>query len=207
MLRVTTWSDPVIDRLGHDPRSTYVERFWTSVLGPSTTLLLRRLAAGLDERPAGFDIDLDETAKALGLGIRSGRNAPFLRAIRRSCTFGLARYQNRTTLAVRRRVPPLNRGQVLRLPEALQAEHRLWIEHPPTRPSPAELRERARRLALSLAELGEDAESIERHLHRWRFHPAMAHEAMMWACAQRDVVASAGLPDVGSGTEPHPGAA
>jgi hypothetical protein len=34
---VEPWPDPVIDELGHDPRSAYVERFWLPVLGPSTS--------------------------------------------------------------------------------------------------------------------------------------------------------------------------
>ena len=34
-LAIEPWPDPVIDRLGHDPRSAYVERFWLSILGPS----------------------------------------------------------------------------------------------------------------------------------------------------------------------------
>lgn len=34
-IAVEAWSDPVIDQLGHDPRSAYVERFWLPVLGPS----------------------------------------------------------------------------------------------------------------------------------------------------------------------------
>ncbi len=25
---IEAWPDPVIDELGHDPRSAYVERFW-----------------------------------------------------------------------------------------------------------------------------------------------------------------------------------
>lgn len=183
-LRVRPWNDPVVDRLGHDPRSAYVERFWLGILGPSTTWLLRRLAAGLDEDPEGFDLDLATCARSLGLSSRSGRNAPFQRAIRRSCDFGLARYEDATTLAVRRRVPPLSLGQVRRLPAPLRDEHRAWQEHPPEQPSAEELRQRARRLALSLVELGEDLESTERQLWRWRFHPAMASDAARWAWAR-----------------------
>jgi hypothetical protein len=37
---------------------------------------------------------------------------------------------------------------------------------------------------LSLLDLGEDVTAAERQLHRWRFHPAMAYEAVQWA-AQR----------------------
>jgi hypothetical protein len=43
------------------------------------------------------------------------------------------------------------------------------------------MRTRSRRLALSLLELGEDLESAERQLHRWRFHPALARESALWA--------------------------
>ena len=34
-IHVRAWTDPVIDQLGHDPRSQYVEWFWLSVLGPA----------------------------------------------------------------------------------------------------------------------------------------------------------------------------
>ena len=44
-LTIRPWPDEVIDRLGFDPRSPYVERFWLGVLGPSTTWLMRRFAA------------------------------------------------------------------------------------------------------------------------------------------------------------------
>jgi hypothetical protein len=40
------WIDPVVDRRGHDPRSTYVEQFWLGTLGPS----------GVVPRPLGLVI-------------------------------------------------------------------------------------------------------------------------------------------------------
>src|SRR5688500_16276454 len=89
-LAVCPWPDAVIDSLGHDPRSAYVERFWLGILGPSTTFLLRRLAAELEANPAGFDLPLGDTARALGLGMRGGRNSPFLRTVQRCCQFGMA---------------------------------------------------------------------------------------------------------------------
>jgi hypothetical protein len=36
-LRIEPWADPVIDHLGHDPRSAYVEHFWLPILGPLST--------------------------------------------------------------------------------------------------------------------------------------------------------------------------
>jgi hypothetical protein len=52
------------------------------------------------------------------------------------------------------------------------------------------MRERARRLALTLLELGEDLETTERQLHRWRFHPAVAYEAVRWAQQERVLAAA-----------------
>src|SRR5690606_17111874 len=127
-LRVEPWDDPVVDHLGHDPRSAYVEHFWLPILGPSTTLLLRRLAGVLDQQPEGTEVDLAVTAKALGLGTQGGKRSAFLRALDRSTQFGLAQQLGSTRLAVRRRVPPLTQRQVVRLPKALQAQHGEWMQ-------------------------------------------------------------------------------
>src|SRR3954470_13341860 len=89
--------------------------------------------------------------------------------------------EDETTLAVRRRVPPLNRRQVNRLPELLQADHQRWQEDQLRIPAIEAQRRRCRRLALSLIELGEDLEGTERQLHRWKFHPALAHDSAAWA--------------------------
>lgn len=178
---VEAWPDAVIDELGHDPRSAYVERFWLPVLGPSTVWFLRRVADQLDREPDGFELDLVEVARSLGVGMRGGRNSPMLKTIERSCRFGAARMHGTTSLAVRRRLAPLTRAQVERLPDALQREHTIWLTRPRTSPTVEQMKERARALALSMLELGEDGEAVERQLHRWRFHPAVAHEALRWA--------------------------
>jgi hypothetical protein len=127
-LLIRPWPDDVIDALGFDPRSAYVETYWLGILGPSTTWLLRRLVAGLDHSPEGFELPLAETARQLGLSDRGGRHSPFLRAIARTTQFDLAQPQGDAILAVRRRIPPLNRRQVMRLSPALQEAHRRWQE-------------------------------------------------------------------------------
>lgn len=183
-LRVEAWADPVVDGLGHDPRSPYVERFWLGILGPSATWLLRRLADRLDEEPGGFELDLDLLAGELGLGMRGGAHAPVRRALARCVTFGMARETGHASLAVRRRLPPLPRRHLLRLPVELQERHRHWLAAQRATPAVDELRRRARRLALSVAELGEDRAGVEQQLTRWRVHPALAHEAATWALSQ-----------------------
>ncbi len=121
-LHICSWDDPVIDQIGFDPRSNYVERFWLRTLGPSTTWLLRHIASCFEESPEGFDLPLLDTARALGLG-GEGRNSPFIRAIARSCQFEMARPLGDGVLSVRRKLPPLNRRQVSRLPEGTQLDH------------------------------------------------------------------------------------
>jgi hypothetical protein len=180
-LLIRPWPDDVIDALGFDPRSAYVETYWLGILGPSTTWLMRRLVAGLDGSPEGFELPLAETARQLGLGDRGGRHSPFLRAMARTIQFDLAQAQGEGILAVRRRVPPLSRRQVMRLSPALQEAHQRWQEEQLRVPTGEQQRRRTRQLALSLVELGEDVESAERHLLRWRYHPALARESAIWA--------------------------
>lgn len=179
-LAITPWPDPVLDQVGFDPRSAYVEQFWLAILGPSTTFLVRRLGAGLDAEPEGFDLPLADTAQAIGIGTKGGRNSPFLRALGRTTKFGLAQHHG-GGLAVRRKVPPLNRHQLERLPASLQDAHADWQANTLAETAAEQHRRRARRLALSLFELGEDLEATERQLHRWRFHPALARDAAVWA--------------------------
>jgi len=196
-LSVRAWPDAVIDAVGHDVRSAYVEQFWLGVLGPSATWLLRRLVSGLEDDPDGFELDLALTATQLGLGHRSGRHSPFFRSIERCCRFGAAHQVDERTLRVRRKLPSLTRLQIARLPLPQQEAHRAWVEGPGSGLPVDQLRERARGLALSLLELGEDREAAERQLHAWRLHPAIAYEAVVWAVQRHQVtrtVASDDLP-------------
>ena len=184
-LTVRPWTDEIVDRLGFDPRSPYVELFWLGLLGPSTTWLLRRLASGFDADPEGFDVRLGETARALGLGDGLGRNAPILRSVNRMIQFGMAISTGEGQLAVRRRLPPLAARHLDRLSPALREEHRRWQEAE-QRNTEEDQRRRARQLALSLVELGEDPEAVERQLLHWRHQPRLAREAAAWACSHSE---------------------
>jgi hypothetical protein len=208
ILSIRPWPDGVIDALGHDPRSLYVERFWLGILGPSTTWLLRHLAGGFDASPEGFDLDLAQTAQALGLGAKGGRHSPFMRALSRCCQFDVADARPDGVLAVRRKLPPLNRRQILRLPPDLAAAHQAWQQAELQVPAQEQQRRRSRRLALSLIELGEDAEATERQLARWKFHPALCREAAAWAVERHAQAvrpaAEAGPNEAGPEEDPRP---
>ncbi len=184
VLRIVPWVDPVADPHGLHPCSRYVELYWLGVIGPSTTWLLRRLSYGLEFQRDGFDIDLAETAKCLGLGERMGKNSPFRRALHRLCTFELARPHGPGALAVRTRIPPLPLRHLRRLPEPLQASHRRWLTEQRL-PEPEQMRRRAGRLAAGLASAGRDRLQIEQQLGEWRFHPSVAFSAARAAAAAR----------------------
>ncbi len=125
-LNVIAWPSDVIDRVGHDARSRYVETFWLGVLGPSTTWLLRYLVDELEAQPTGFTLLLPETASRLGVGMKGGRHSPFVRALGRLVQFEMAQLQSDNILAVRRRVPSLSRRHTAKLSNVLQSQHAEW---------------------------------------------------------------------------------
>jgi hypothetical protein len=139
------------------------------------------VAAGFDTAPDGFDMPLGETARALGLGDPGGRNSAFFRTMNRMVQFDLARVAGPAELEVMRRLPPLSRRQAARLSPALQEAHERWLARAADVTPSEAARRRSRQLALSLLELGEDPEEVERQLMRWRYHPALARESLCWA--------------------------
>ncbi len=180
-LCVEPWLDPVVDEIGHDPRSAYVETFWLPVLGPSTTWLLRRFAAHLDDARAGVEFEVEHLARRLGIGERSGPNSPFSRTVKRCVDFQMAEWHG-SSLAVRRHLPPLARRHLHRLPETLQEEHQVVMESAAAPlPLSERLRIHGRRLALSLLDYGDDQAAAETQLLRWGFHPAIAAECATFA--------------------------
>ncbi len=190
----------MIDTLGHDPRSLYVEMFLLPTLGPTTLLLARHLAQRFDREPEGFPLDLMETSLALGLGPREGANSPVARALVRLAQFDLARAQGAAAARppgdarrrlttrpaavwqVRQAFPPVNRRHLKRLPPSLQSTLSSW-----TAVHLADAaRQRARRVAFVLLETGEAPDLVERALLRAGFSPSLCHEATAWAAARHD---------------------
>lgn len=180
-LVVRPWIDPVVDDDGHDARSRYVELFWLGVLGPTATWLIRRLVAGFEDSPSGYELDLDETARAMGLSYRPGRASPFSRALQRCVMFGLA-HRTDVGLAVRRRIPAVSVRHLRRMPETLQRTHEHWQR------STIGFDEltRAHRLATTMVALGDDCCVIEHHLVALGIGDAVAAEV---ADNARDLIA------------------
>ena len=182
-LVIVPWHDDVVDPIGFDPRSTYVELFWLNVLGPTATWLLRRMALGLDQYPGGYELDLAETAKALGLGFIPGSNNPFSRAMQRCVLFGVAQ-PIAGGLAVRRRIPPVATRHLQRMPDYLRHAHAAWSRQPAN--TDARDHTRARVLADAMVTVGDDPDVIERQLLGLGVNPNLAISAMNAALANGD---------------------
>jgi len=176
-LTVRPWFDPVVDDDGFDPRSRYVEMFWLGVLGPTATWLIRRLVAGLEQAPDGYDLDLHATAQAMGLSFSSGRSSPFSKALQRCVMFGLA-HPIDGGLAVRRRIPQISFRHLRRLPESVQVAHDHWLRTP----IGVDDVTRAHRLAVTMLDLGYDPSLIEHHLIALGIRDAVACEVADNAC-------------------------
>lgn len=181
-LTVVPWIDHVVDSVGHDPRSNYVERFWLPVLGPTTVWLLRRLVSDLERHPEGVVVDLPTLGSELGLTDTVSRNGPFARSFTRAVQFGLAQAYG-PALAVRRRLPYVADRHVTKFPARLRAEHAEHLGRE-ERDSQARRRQRACGLALTLLRLGEPADQVVWQLTEWRFPPHLATEATEWAAAR-----------------------
>ena len=181
LLMVVPWHDPVVDAVGYEVRSQYVELFWLNVLGPTATWILRRLVLGFDRYPLGYELDLAETASALGLSYTAGTANAFMRSLNRCVLFGVSQPAN-GALAVRRRVPPVATRHLLRMPLHLRQAHQQW-SMPMRRISLDDL-ERARVLAEAMVETGDDPDTVERQLLALGVVPAAAIEATSLAISR-----------------------
>jgi hypothetical protein len=157
---VVPWYDDVVDPIGYDPRSTYAETFWLNVFGPTATWLIRRMVTGLDEYPGGYELDLEQTAGALGLTFTPGASNPFARSMNRCVLFGAAQPVS-GGLAVRRRLPPVAHRHLQRMPPYLRDAHQAWAQR--SMPAAAELA-RARTLAHAMIDVGDAPDALERQL-------------------------------------------
>ena len=190
-LTIVPWHDPIVDTIGHDPRSLYAETFWLPTLGPTALLLLRHLAGRFDAAPHRVELRVAEASQALGVGAREGAGSPIVRTLTRLEQFDLACADAAAaSIAVRRTLPPLPARQLRRLPASIQSTHARWVETRLADPSHAAARQRARRLALVMLEAGDDSDHAERSLAVTGFHPAVSADAVRWAADQRAQVAA-----------------
>lgn len=121
--------DPRVRQVGFDLTDTYVEQCWSAVVGPSATLLLRRLPE-LWRHQAPAEIPAGELSQSLGLGAGTGPNSRLASTMDRLVRFGLARPDRAGGLDVFLEVAPLQPRQLERVPGWTRSAHeRLFSAH------------------------------------------------------------------------------
>lgn len=123
------WPDEVIEKLGYDPRSMYVETCWLPILGPTATWLYRRLGSWAEYNPDGLSLDMTDLAVSLGLGEGLGRNSLLNKGIERLTRFEVARWDV-GQLAVRTALPALPERYAERLSYSSRRLHDEFIRRP-----------------------------------------------------------------------------
>lgn len=175
---ITPWLDPVVDVRGYDPRSAYVERFWLAVLGPSATWLMRRWAAEFDDHPDGYEVELADVARSMGLSVAKGHASPFARSVQRCVMFGVARARS-DGWSIRRRLPQVAQRHLTRLPEPVQHAHAEWLRATIT----LDALERAHTLAAAMLGVGDDPGVVPAQLMAVGVSGPVAEEAFRLASA------------------------
>jgi hypothetical protein len=112
------WEGP-----GFSARSDYVERCWTSVLGPTAVLALRSINQEMQTAGGPIELDLEDFGRSLGVGAGTGKNAIGPRALARLEQFRMAVALPDGTMAVRTELPPLRDNQLRRAGPTVQRWH------------------------------------------------------------------------------------
>jgi hypothetical protein len=121
-LGLRPWPDPWREANGFGPHSAYVELVWAGRLGPTATLLYRRLGGLVRACPDGTTVEVADLRAGLGLGQADGRWSPLTRSVCRLVLFGAARWDGET-LEVRRALPPVPPSSLGRLGPTAQRVH------------------------------------------------------------------------------------
>ena len=122
--------DRKVRQVGFELSDPYVEQCWSAVVGPSSTLLLRRLPE-LWRQEVPAEIPASDLSRSLGLGAGTGPNSRLGATMDRLVRFGLMRESAEPGgVDVFLEVAPLRPRQLDRVPEWTRATHeRLLSAH------------------------------------------------------------------------------
>ena len=123
---VRRWPDPVVERLGFPVSSMYTEAVLLPILGPATTLCLRRMGLWAAANPNGMEVNTRQLARDLGLGDSLSRNAVMSRTLARLCQFDMAQWVG-GELSVRTVVAPVPERHLRRLSPDLVRVHEVMV--------------------------------------------------------------------------------
>ncbi len=123
--------DARVQRVGFDLADPYVEQCWSAVVGPSSTLLLRRMPVLWASHQAPAEVEASELSRSLGLGVGVGERSRLMSTMNRLVQYRLARPTSEGAgLDVFRQVSPLTPRQLERVPQWTRDTHeRLFSAH------------------------------------------------------------------------------
>jgi hypothetical protein len=129
VIHATGHPDLAVRRAGFPLDHPYVERCWTSALGPSGVLLLRRMPE-LFRQGTSVGVDVEPLARSLGLGAGRGRRGAIWRTMDRLCQMRFAEWSSPQELEVYTEVRPLGGRLLDRAPDGVRVAHdTLLAEH------------------------------------------------------------------------------
>ena len=111
-----------VHRAGFGLDHPYIEQCWAPLLGPTSTLLLRRLPVLWHEHEH-VEIEIGELARSLGLGASTGRHGSLQHTLDRLVRFRFADSEEPLDLRVFTEVAPVPTRQLDRLPQWCQNRH------------------------------------------------------------------------------------
>jgi hypothetical protein len=131
-LEIAATANPnhLVERMGFDLSHPYLEQCWAPVIGPSAVCFLRRVPALWAEgEPAS--IHVDELARSIGLGSKTGRRSTFAGTLDRIVNARFAEWRiPGEALDVYLQVRPVPEQRLERVPEwCARAHGRLLASH------------------------------------------------------------------------------
>ncbi len=97
----------------------YVEEVWSEFLGPTATMLARRLGRVMESRPGGAEVDVPDLSDSLGVG-----RGVAIRALERLHRFEVVHSDlSRRIIGVSGYAPSVGEGRLFRLSAAGRAAH------------------------------------------------------------------------------------
>ena len=120
--------DTRVQRVGFDLNDPYVEQCWSAVVGPSSTLLLRRMPDLWATNTLG-EIEATDLSRSLGLGLGVGDRSRLMSTMNRLVQYRLARpVPDGAGLEVFRQVSPLTPRQLERVPQWTRDTHERLLD-------------------------------------------------------------------------------
>jgi hypothetical protein len=115
--------DRQVRRIGFELTDPYVEQCWAPLIGPSSTMLLRRLPE-LWSMHEPAEMEAKELSRSIGLGVGMGKNSPLVRTLDRLVRFRFARPgPSEPGLDVYTEVAPLGAHELAKVPQWSRDAH------------------------------------------------------------------------------------